>query len=111
MGEGNAGGGGPARDWARTSELWPAPLTVGVVSDTHMYPEPYGRSLPKILLEELAKARVNLILHAGDIFAPWVLDKLGEIAPVLTENKKNDTTEKRRVLPRSRVVMGGEHLI
>ncbi len=23
------------RDWGRTGEVWPAPLTVGVVSDTH----------------------------------------------------------------------------
>lgn len=107
----NGGRGGGGQDWARTSELWPAPLTVGVVSDTHMYPEPYGRSLPKILLDELAKARVGLILHAGDIFAPWVLDQLGEIAPVLAVIGNGDSGDMRRILPRSRVVMVGGHHI
>lgn len=111
MGGGTIGGNGQARDWSRTSELWTAPLTVGVVSDTHMYPEPHGRSLPKILLEELAKAQVGLILHAGDIFAPWVLDQLGEIAPVLAVIGNGDSGDMRRILPRSRVVMIGDHHI
>jgi uncharacterized protein len=111
MGERSAGGGGPARDWARTPEMWPAPLTVGVVSDTHMYPEPHGRSLPKILLDELAKARVGLILHAGDIFAPWVLDQLSEIAPILAVIGNGDPADMRRILPRTRVVMVGDHHI
>ncbi len=106
-----AGAGSSARDWTRTSELWPAPLTVGVVSDTHMYPEPHGRSLPTILLDELAKAGVGLILHGGDIFAPWVLDQLAEIAPVLAVIGNGDSGDMRRVLPRSRVVMvAGHHL-
>ena len=84
-------------------------MRVGVVSDTHMYPEPYGRSLPKILLEELAKAQVGLILHAGDIFAPWVLDRLGEVAPVLAVLGNGDPDPLRRALPRSRVVTIGPH--
>jgi uncharacterized protein len=111
MGGMGKGDGAVDRDWSRTSELWAAPLTIGVVSDTHMYPEPYGRSLPKILLEELAKAQVGLILHAGDIFAPWVLDQLREIAPVLAVTGNGDGAEMRRLLPRSRVVIVGDHHI
>lgn len=99
------------RDWARMRELWPAPLMVGVVSDTHLYPEAHGRALPNILLDELAKAGVGLILHAGDIFAPWVLDRLSEVAPVLAITGNGDPDELRRVLPRSRVVIVGGHSI
>ncbi len=105
------GGDEPSRDWSRTPELWAAPLTIGVVSDTHMYPEPHGRSLPQLLLDELVKAGLGLILHAGDIFAPWVLDQLGEIAPVLAVIGNGDNAEMRRILPRSRVVLVGDHHI
>ena len=99
------------RDWSRTSELWTGPLTIGVVSDTHIYPEPYDRTLPQILLDELAKAKVGLILHGGDIFATRVLDQLNEIAPVLAVIGNGDNAEMRRVLPRSRVVIVGDHHI
>ncbi len=100
-----------ARDWSQTSELWTTPLTIGVVSDTHIYPEPYERSLPRVLLDELAKANVELILHAGDIFAPRVLDQLDEIAPVLAVIGNGDAADMRGLLPRSRVVIVGGHHI
>ncbi len=100
-----------ARDWSQTSELWTTPLTIGVVSDTHIYPEPYDRSLPRVLLDELAKAEVGLILHAGDIFAPRVLDQLDEIAPVLAVIGNGDAADMRGLLPRSRVVLVGGHHI
>lgn len=102
---------GSARDWSRTSELWAAPLTIGVVSDTHIYPEPHGQRLPSLVLDELAKASVGLILHAGDIFAPAVLDQLGAVAPVLAVPGNGDNAAMRRALPRSRVVIVGDHHI
>ncbi len=97
--------------WELTPESWPVPLTVGVVSDTHLYPEPGRRQLPQTLLDELAKAEVGLILHAGDIFAPWVLDRLQEIAPVLAVYGNGDPPEMRRALPGARVVEIGAHRI
>ena len=97
--------------WEATAETWPAPLTIGVVSDTHLHPEPGRRRLPDTLLDELAKARVGLILHAGDIFAPWVLDRLHEVAPVIAVYGNGDPAELRRALPRSRVVTVGRHRI
>lgn len=99
------------RDWSRTSELWTAPLTIGVISDTHIYPEPHGQRLPQIVIDELTKAAVGLILHAGDIFAPAVLDQLGAIAPVLAVTGNGDNAEMRRALPRSRVVIVGDQHI
>jgi putative phosphoesterase len=100
-----------ARDWSQTSELWTPPLTIGVVSDTHIYPESYERSLPRVLLDELAKAEVGLILHAGDIFAPRVLDQLDAIAPILAVTGNGDAADMRGCLPRSRVVIVGRHHI
>ncbi len=97
------------RDWAQTSELWPAPLTIGVVSDSHLHAVGNTRTLPKTLLDELAKARVGLILHGGDIFAPWVLDQLAEIAPTLAVIGNGDPPELQRALPRRRVVVVGQH--
>lgn len=99
------------RDWSQTSELWPAPLTVGVVSDTHLHENAQEKGLPQPMLDELAKARVGLILHGGDIFGGWVLDQLSEIAPVLAVIGNGDSAEMRRALPRRRIVVVGEHSI
>ncbi len=48
-------------------------MKIGVVSDTHGYFEPH---LNDVL------AGVDLILHAGDVGTPAVLDELSQIAPV-----------------------------
>jgi putative phosphoesterase len=98
-------------NWQQTSELWATPLTIGVVSDTHLHAAAHGRNLPRPMLDELVKARVKLILHAGDIFAPWVLDQLGEIAPTLAVIGNGDPPELRRMLPLRRIVVVGEHSI
>jgi uncharacterized protein len=98
-------------NWQQVSELWATPLTIGVVSDTHLHEDAHGRNLPQPMLDELAKARVQLILHGGDIFAPWVLDQLGEIAPTLAVIGNGDPPELRRMLPRRRIVVVGDHSI
>lgn len=55
-------------------------LTVGLVSDTHI-PDRVDQLHPH-LLDELRKAGVGHILHAGDISSPAVLDALASVAPV-----------------------------
>jgi len=61
-------------------------MRIGVISDTHM---PYGGIA---LWDEVDVAfrGVDLILHAGDIVHPLVLDRLQEIAPVLAARGNND---------------------
>lgn len=54
--------------------------TVAVVADTHV-PDRVGELHPH-LLPSLRKIRPDIILHAGDICAPVILDMLSEIAPV-----------------------------
>lgn len=48
-------------------------MTFGILSDTHNYFHP---ELPEVL------AGVDLILHAGDVGTPDVLDELEKVAPV-----------------------------
>ncbi|MBI2850140.1 MAG: metallophosphoesterase family protein [Chloroflexi bacterium] len=54
-------------------------MRIGLVSDTHI-PEAEN-ALPQEVLQ--AFRGVDLILHAGDIYDPHVLDELEKVAPVL----------------------------
>jgi putative phosphoesterase len=56
-------------------------LTIGVISDTH------GLVRPEAVR---ALAGVELILHAGDIGGPHVLEELGRVAPVVAIRGNND---------------------
>jgi putative phosphoesterase len=59
---------------------------IGILSDTHM-----PGSMPT-LWDSVATAfaGVDLILHAGDIVLPMVLEQLEELAPVLAARGNND---------------------
>ena len=61
-------------------------MRVGLLSDTHI-PEA-EKELPPELME--AFRGVDLILHAGDIYIPSVLDDLERIAPVLAARGDDD---------------------
>ena len=54
-------------------------MRVGLLSDTHI--PKAEKTLPPEIIE--AFQGVSLILHAGDVFVPSVLDSLERIAPVL----------------------------
>jgi uncharacterized protein len=63
---------------------------IGLVSDTHGLMRP----------EALAALRgVELILHAGDVGAPAVLEQLREIAPVVAVRGNNDRGPWAEALP------------
>jgi putative phosphoesterase len=73
---------------------------IGVISDTHG------------LLREQAiavLAGVDLIVHAGDIGSPDVLDGLRAIAPVYAVRGNNDRDVWARELPLTDVVEAGAH--
>ena len=61
-------------------------MRVGLLSDTHILHE--GEELPPQVAE--AFYGVDLILHAGDIYIPSVLDELERIAPVLAAEGDGD---------------------
>ena len=56
-------------------------MRIAVLSDTHVGDK--ARALPPVLIEKMRNAEPELILHAGDVTAPIVLETLEEIAPVL----------------------------
>ena len=71
-------------------------MRIGLLSDTHV-PE-VEKELPPELLTALQG--VDLILHAGDIYIPSVLDALECVAPVLASRGDDDygaTLTDRRV--------------
>jgi uncharacterized protein len=65
-------------------------MLIGLISDTHIAGT--YQSFPKKELTQALKG-VDLILHAGDIWIPWVLDELETIAPVLAAQGDDDLEE------------------
>jgi len=70
-------------------------MTVGVISDTHGLVRPEAAA---------ALHGVDLIVHAGDIGTPAVLDVLRHIAPVAAIRGNNDTAPWAMSLPETEVV-------
>ncbi|HET8523225.1 MAG TPA: metallophosphoesterase [Thermomicrobiales bacterium] len=84
--------------WPSEERAFPAPLTIGVVADTHIYP--HGRRrLPVEIIHLFQRFDVGLILHCGDINTVEVLAELGAVAPVLAVVGNNDDTYLRQILP------------
>lgn len=61
-------------------------LRVAVISDTHA--PRFWKAMPPAVAEQLAD--VDVILHAGDVCQPFVLDELAEFAPVHVVAGNND---------------------
>lgn len=61
---------------------------IGVVADTHI-PDRV-RALHPDLIAGLRSAEVELIIHAGDICAPAVLNELSQVAPVVAVRGNRD---------------------
>jgi len=75
------------------------PLQVGVISDTH------GLLRPEAVRELTG---VDHILHAGDVGAPEILDRLREIAPVTAIRGNVDVSGACAALPPTEMVdLGG----
>jgi putative phosphoesterase len=76
-----------------------SPLRVGVISDTHGLVRPEA-------LDALREA--DVIVHAGDIGGPHVLQELGELAPVIAVRGNVDVERWATALPeRRRLELGG----
>ena len=61
-------------------------MLIGLLSDTHI-------AMPEQILPFQVKEAfrgVDLILHAGDVWIPWVLDELETVAPVLAARGDDD---------------------
>jgi putative phosphoesterase len=73
---------------------------IGIISDTHM-PEKC-LELPASVFDILQG--VDLILHAGDVGELWVLDRLGELAPVVAVHGNDESADATRELPYRQVI-------
>lgn len=62
------------------------PLLVGVIADTHIPVR--AKAVPEVVLEAFRGA--DLILHAGDLVEPQVLEVLRQVAPVEAVAGNND---------------------
>src|SRR3972149_11115317 len=82
-------------------------MRIGLISDTHV-PE-VEKEMPARILEVFAG--VDLILHAGDIYTPSVLDVLERLAPVLAALGDDDyASGDRRVKERHVLELAGQTL-
>ena len=79
-------------------------MRLAIISDTHL---PRGaRRLPEACVQRLRAA--DLVLHAGDLIAPEVLEELRALGPPVAAVHGNvDADAVRRVLPAERVVEAG----
>lgn len=77
-----------------------APLTVGVISDTHIYAGSRRELAPgvKRLFE---RANIDLIVHLGDANTRSVLEEVAEIAPLIAVVGNNDEEQLQYTLPQT----------
>ena len=75
-------------------------MLVGILSDTH------GLMRPEVLD---ALSGSNIIIHAGDVGAPEILEKLRAIAPVFAVRGNIDTPAWADTLPNAQTVPVGLH--
>ncbi len=76
---------------------------IGVIADTHV--GEYLDAIPAEVFRVLDEC--ELIIHAGDICRPWVLDELARIAPVMAVSGDHDRLGALPI-PRSRIVTIGD---
>jgi putative phosphoesterase len=82
---------------------------VVVLADTHLR-SGSTRTMPVAAMGHLRKA--DVILHAGDVLEPWVLDDLADLAPVhavLGNNDHGVELPERRIVEIGGVAVGMVH--
>jgi putative phosphoesterase len=83
-----------------------APLTIGVISDTHIYTGSRRIIHPEIV-RLFERANVGLMIHLGDANSRSVLEEIAEIAPLIAVPGNNDDDELQFLLPETtRITVG-----
>jgi putative phosphoesterase len=78
-------------------------LRIACLSDTHLR---HGNALPSWCLRRLEGA--DLIVHAGDLTTPPVLESLARLAPVAAVRGNMDALALKEILPERRIAEIGE---
>lgn len=79
---------------------------IGIVADTHV--GEYLDAIPQGVFDALTGC--ELILHAGDISRPWVLDQLAAIAPVVAVRGDHDRLDGVELPHQSVVTVQGKRI-
>jgi putative phosphoesterase len=79
---------------------------IGVIADTHV--GEYLEAIPAAVFDALVGC--DLILHAGDISRPWVLDELAMIAPVVAVRGDHDRLDGVDLPRRTVVTVHGKRI-
>lgn len=98
-------------EWSIVTErrAFDEPLTIGVISDTHIYP--HGRrTIPPGVLRLFRRADVDLLVHLGDVNTRMVLEELAEVAPLIAVPGNNDDPELVFMLPETTRITVGERV-
>lgn len=88
----------------------PTPAVIGVLGDTHLL-RGDSRSQLAPVLDLFSRAKVDLILHAGDTGALALLRVLEEIAPVAAVRGNADPVETLDALPDRVLIHAGSRTI
>lgn len=84
--------------WPTDQRRFPVPLTIGVISDTHVYANG-SRHVPVQVLDLFRRFQCDLIVHCGDVNTGEVLDELAELAPLIAVVGNNDEHDVADLLP------------
>ena len=94
---------GPATSQRRFDD----PLTIGVISDTHIYPGG-RRVVPGGMVRLFERARIDLLVHLGDVNSRHTLEELAELAPLIAVPGNNDDPELQFMLTKTTRFSVGE---
>lgn len=84
--------------WPTEQRRFEVPITIGVISDTHVYAHG-SRRIPPEVLDLFRRFTCGLIVHCGDANIGEVLDELAEVAPLIAVVGNNDEYELQDALP------------
>lgn len=90
--------------------IFPVPLLVGAISDTHVNPGGGRRIAPEVF-DLFERFEVGLILHAGDANCEDVLGRLARIAPLIAVPGNNENPFLQRALPNEVELTIGSHRV
>lgn len=91
-----------------TQRRFELPARLGVIADTHIHPRSL-RQIPDPVIALFIRARVDVIVHLGDVNTRSVLDDLFHIAPLIAVHGNNDDAELSVILPRTITFSVGKH--
>lgn len=85
-----------------------APLTIGVISDTHIYTGS-RREIHPAIYRLFERADVGLMIHLGDANSRVVLEEIAEFAPLIAVPGNNDDDELQFMLPETTKITVGTY--